>query len=233
MGAKENDTLLTLVAKGASNNVGLVSYSVPEWDPLHDPRPPPADIVGLSGSDSAGTGDPRRFTDDFAEIWPDMTGFLVSLYWTILADLGQQNSNNVLIKSDALTTLSAPLGDASFARSKSGKDILIRPSTIFTSYLCQTVQLKPPLSLIFSVLVADLVLLSSGWTVLTLTAAWLAKKRDHDGMNNGALLLIIANYCPCASCAAATIHKNYQELSSERGFKHNGRQVESLQISEG
>src|SRR5437667_11722959 len=83
-----------------------------------------------------------RHTDDFAGIWPNMTRFLVSLYWTILADLGQQNSNNILVNTASLTTFSAPLGDASFARATTGKDLQIVPSTIFTSYLCQTARLK-------------------------------------------------------------------------------------------
>jgi len=181
MGKTTNDTQVTLLAKGASSNVGLVSYSVPAWDPLHDQGPPPADIVGLTGGGSAGTGDPRDFIDEFAGIWPDLSGFIISLYWTILADLGQQNSNNILVNQDSLKTYSAPLGDKSFTASNTGKNLLILPATIFTSYLCQTTRLKAPLSLIVSVLVADLVLLSSGWTVLALIAAWLAKKRNHDG----------------------------------------------------
>lgn len=79
MGATVNDTLVTLLAKGSSTNVGLVSYSVPAWDPLHQSNPPPADIIGLAGGGGAGTGDPRRFIDDFASIWPDLTSFIVVL----------------------------------------------------------------------------------------------------------------------------------------------------------
>jgi hypothetical protein len=182
MGATANDTQLTLLAKGASSNVGLVSYSIPSWDPIHDLGPPPADVVGLTAQSPSGSGDPRQFIDLWADIWPDLTNFLISLYWTIEADLGQLNTNNILTNPASLTAISAALGDKSFSRATTGKDLKITPSTIFTSYFCQTTKLKAPLSLIVSVLIADLVLLSSGWTVLTLISAWLAKKKSHEGM---------------------------------------------------
>jgi hypothetical protein len=235
MGATANDTQLTLFAKGASSNVGLVSYSIPSWDPLHDIGPPPADVVGMAAESPSGSGDPRQFVDLWEGLWPDLTNFLISLYWTIEADLGQINTNNVLINPSSLTALSAPLGDKSFSRATTGKNLQITPSTIFTSYLCQTTRLKTPLSLIVSVLIADLILLSSGWTVLTLIAAWLAKKKNHEGIEIVSRELTVANFCACASCAGTLVRKNYQELPAveSQGFKHDGRVVESLSVSNG
>jgi hypothetical protein len=183
MGSTVNDTLITLLAKGSSTNVGLVSYSIPPWDPLHTASPPPADIIGLSGGGGAGTGDPRRFIDDFASLWPDLTAFLQLIYWTIQADLGQQNPNNVLVNQEKLKLLAAPVGDGKIVVGGGG----IQGARVLTSFLCQGGKLKSPLSLIVSVVVADLVLLSSGWTVLTIVSAWLAKKRNHDGTSHPSL----------------------------------------------
>jgi hypothetical protein len=46
---------------------------------------------------------------------------------------------------------------------------------------------------------------------------------------------MIANFCACASCAGTLRQKNYQELPAvdSQGFKHDGRQVESLSVSDG
>lgn len=67
---------------------------------------------------------------------------------------------------------------------------------MLTSYLCQEARLKGALSLIVSVVVADIVLLSSGWTVLTVVSAYLAKKRNHDGIPLSAFSLPLFTLAP-------------------------------------
>jgi hypothetical protein len=58
----------------------------------------------------------------------------------------------------------------------------ITPSTIFTTYLCQTPERKLTTALIISVLLANLVLLRALWTIVTMVATYLAKANDPKGM---------------------------------------------------
>jgi hypothetical protein len=58
----------------------------------------------------------------------------------------------------------------------------ITPSTIFTTYLCQTPERKLTTALIISVLLTNLVLLRALWTIVTMVATYLAKANDPKGM---------------------------------------------------
>lgn len=233
MGASEGDLELSLVAKGVSPNSGSAEYAVPAWDPLHSSGPPSQTVIGIANLGTLLSGTSNTSADYFAAVWPDITDFLVSLYWAVLADLGQQNPNNIFVNETALTTLSEPFPGRSFADLGSGKQLGINPAAIVATYLCQRAQLKPTFSLITGVLVADTVMLSVGWAILTMIATRMARKRYYDGNEIASDNAYVANTCPCTNCVLSVGQIYFPMPPVNPDLKFLERRVSSRQAGVG
>jgi hypothetical protein len=116
-----------------------------------------------------------------------------SFYSAILADLGS-NGSNILTDEAALryytgrfkdihSTLvsSGPATDSYDALKAGPGKPKITPSTIYTTYLCQTPKRKLTTALIVAVLLADLVLLRALWSILSLGTVHYVKSKDPRG----------------------------------------------------
>ena len=122
------------------------------------------------------------------DIWQPADILAKSLYYSVMADLGQHYLNP-LADPDLLEYFTQNFSDFATAQSPWGENIVsnwglanqsytaqntssynlgINASTISTSYLCQIPQLKSSGTLVFAVLVADLVLLQGLWTLFKL-----------------------------------------------------------------
>ena len=122
------------------------------------------------------------------DIWQPADFLAKSLYYSVMADLGQHYLNP-LVDPDLLEYFTQNFSDFTAAQSPWGDNIVpnwglanqsytaqnassynlgINASTISTSYLCQIPQLKSSGTLVFAVLVADLVLLQGLWTLFKL-----------------------------------------------------------------
>ncbi|KAL6153593.1 hypothetical protein ACJQWK_11598 [Exserohilum turcicum] len=133
-------------------------------------------------------------------IWNDVDRYGKSFYSTVLADLGQQNSPNILSPSskDVLGEYTAsldnfPIGSNAVlgpaTSSYNGMSIQanagsleITPSTIHSQYLCQIPERKPWPHLIVAIILADLVFLRVVWTLMNLLATWWVVKHDQHAM---------------------------------------------------
>ena len=117
-----------------------------------------------------------------------------------MADLGQRNVSNILNDTSMLGYFSSNitriaseelpywtnLNHTAFpdlaawpmsSSNSSNWHLEIGSSTISTSYLCQVPRLKSTGSLIFSIVVADLVFLQALWKVFIVVVDWWMKKR--------------------------------------------------------
>ena len=156
----------------------------------------PTNITALSkGPGNNGSPLPR--------IWVPADSFSKIFYYTVLADLGQNNGSysNILADQTLLEyythNFSAIARNASgaiygenvapdqglaiypytTANNSSDYNLGINASTLAAEYLCQTPELKPAGTLVFAVLVSDLVLLQAIWKLFKLaTDAILARK---------------------------------------------------------
>ncbi|KAK7757557.1 hypothetical protein SLS62_000572 [Diatrype stigma] len=145
----------------------------------------------------------QSFNDNDAgvDIWNEVDQYGKAYYSTILADLGQSNGPNLLLPeyeatlskySETIETLkhilNAEMGPAkhSYTRAKALNEtgpLAILPSTIYSQYLCQVAQLKPPLSLTVAILVADLVFLRALWSLTTAAVTWMVERNDSSAMH--------------------------------------------------
>lgn len=135
------------------------------------------------------------------DIWDEVDKYGKAYYSTILADLGQSIGPNLLLpESEATLTdfseiiesleyiVNAKMGPANIsygdakAINQTGP-LGISPSTIYSQYLCQVAQLKPPLSLIVAILVADLVFLRALWSLTTAAMTWMVGRNDATAMH--------------------------------------------------
>ncbi|KAL0254548.1 hypothetical protein SLS55_010025 [Diplodia seriata] len=114
-----------------------------------------------------------------------------AFYSTVLADLGMADGPNLLTDEAALRTFTSNFSDAPVEWVPAGPATgsygspqlvmgtpVIKNSTIFNNYLCQTPVQKVPASLIVSVLLADLVFLRTLWSVMNLASTYIAEKKD-------------------------------------------------------
>lgn len=144
-------------------------------------------------------------------IWIPADSISKSLYSTVLADLGQSDPSqpNLLVDQGLLeyftrnfTNISQSYGSGSIlwgenvhpsdtllptepyttAQNSSNYYLGINASTLATTYLCQVPQPKPASSLVFAVLIADLVLLQGLWRLFTLVVDFILVKK-HPEMN--------------------------------------------------
>lgn len=117
-----------------------------------------------------------------------------SFYSAISVDLGIVDGSNVLPNEALLQQYTSNYSAVDFGmmvagpatasynelKAKTGKPEVTQ-STIFTTYLCQTPTRKLAISLVVSVLLANLVLLRALWTILTLIAGYFVEARDPKG----------------------------------------------------
>lgn len=117
-----------------------------------------------------------------------------SFYSAVSADLGRVHDLSVLTDEIALQQFTQNYSNIEFGliaagpasdsyenlKTRTGKPE-VTPSTIFTTYLCQTPVRKLTTALIVSVLLADLVLLRALWSIITLVAVYIVNARDPKG----------------------------------------------------
>ncbi|PSN58768.1 hypothetical protein BS50DRAFT_368049 [Corynespora cassiicola Philippines] len=147
------------------------------------PNPESAEIVHLWDCDS----NERYPYNLFHDIGLDAGMLAKAFYSTVMADLGQA-SVNVLDNRDLLeyftesfsyfstfikTVNIGNLAKGPYASANASRwNLVISPSVLSTTYLCQVPQLKSTGSLIFSVLIANLVLLQALWKFFNFFASF-------------------------------------------------------------
>ncbi|KAM0544390.1 hypothetical protein ACHAPJ_011852 [Fusarium lateritium] len=133
------------------------------------------------------------------DFWKSANILSKAMYFAILADLGRDDVHmpNLLSRPKLLEEFTQDLTktakdlDKAFSWGINGAvanhtfkssdypdvDLSVTPSVLSSKYLCKVRKLKSPLSLIISVLVADIVLLSSTWKayVWTVDTFWVGK----------------------------------------------------------
>lgn len=131
------------------------------------------------------------------DIWIEVDSFAKVFYSTILSDLGQNSSTNILTSPSLLTTfttnitsmaaeggvesqwLKAGPARAPYSQVEHETGALgVTPSVVYTQYLCQVPTLKSGGSLFISVLLADLVFLQAAWVLLNWITVMRLDRRD-------------------------------------------------------
>lgn len=153
-------------------------------------------VVGMPiGSASIPQNEPHTIenlisTEVSPNIWRHVDNFARSFYSVILADLGQQSSQNILMNAAALHYFSqnfSSMTDVETYWLKAGpsrstfngsEPFTVDASYIYTDYLCQVPRLKSTGALIIAILVADLVFLQVAWKLLTWVATAMVERRD-------------------------------------------------------
>lgn len=132
-------------------------------------------------------------------IWIAADSLAKAFYATVMADLGQKSSFNMLANLTALEYFSANLNNTidgqnsavmiawhqtnpamqsySAVKYKTGP-LSVTPSVILQQYLCQIPKLKSGGSLFVAILIADLVLLQALWAIVGLIMGWRLGKSD-------------------------------------------------------
>ena len=153
------------------------------------------------------------------DIWAQVDAYGKSFYSTVLADLGQSSTPNILSTDFLLQqytqnfTTNGTLGNAKPGPATTSYDNLkaqtgplsITPSTIYQQYTCEAPKRRSTGSLIIVVLLADLVFLQALWKVFTLGATWWAGRHDTEAMY-------------CKGC-----HKSQVGANGMNGAPHTGR----------
>ena len=127
------------------------------------------------------------------DIGNQLDAFAKSFHSTFMVDLGSTVTANILtdpVLLQSYTNFTA-LGSTISGLVRPGealesydtiKDrlgpLLISSSTIFTDYLCQIPKRKPGLELFVSILVSDLVFMSTIWAVIKIILTWYIGHRD-------------------------------------------------------
>jgi hypothetical protein len=119
-----------------------------------------------------------------------------SFYSAVATDIGRTHGPNILTDESVLQTVTSnyseiaktfrlvaagPATDSYDALKSTIGQPMITPSTIFTSYLCQTPEKKLISALVVSVLLANLVLLRALWSIVTMAATYLVNLRNPKG----------------------------------------------------
>ncbi|KAF3026401.1 hypothetical protein E8E14_010103 [Neopestalotiopsis sp. 37M] len=73
----------------------------------------------------------------------------------------------------------------------------VRPSTFYVQYICQVPELKSTGSLIVAIILADLVFLTTAWSILKFVATWSLEKKDKAAMY-------------CAGCVRPVVQNEYK-----------------------
>lgn len=131
--------------------------------------------------------------EQFREIWYDAGILAKSFYAFIMADLGQDRPNvlnnpsllehftekfsdfSVLLKSATLLPFIEESPYTSENASEWNRQM--RPSVLATTYMCQVPRLKSTGNLIFSILIANLVLLQALWKICRFCTDWFVARK--------------------------------------------------------
>jgi hypothetical protein len=133
-------------------------------------------------------------------VWIEADSLAKAFYATIMADLGQTSSVNMLANSSALEYFSTNLTNTisgwegtsviaswlntnpatqEYSKVKDTTGLLnISPSVILEQYLCQIPKLKSGGSLFISILVANLVFLQALWAIVNWIMVWRLERSD-------------------------------------------------------
>ena len=141
---------------------------------------------------------PEDVVPDIADAIPDLDFwnssdiFAKSLYSTVLADLGQTLSPNILTDALLLEHFTAnfsymyelddvagPAKDAFSTRNSTGP-LGIDPSVLTATYLCEVPRQKPMGNLMVSILIADLVFLQALWMLFKLVVELFMKHKNKE-----------------------------------------------------
>jgi len=133
-----------------------------------------------------------------SNISASLDAFTKAFYSAIMVDLGSTMTTTVvsnprllehysqIIGKDGLQTpwlRAGPANDTYENMTRTMGDALgpleIRPSTFYTQYLCQVPKQKPTGQLLVSIIVADLVLLSTIWALVKFVTTMVVEGRDH------------------------------------------------------
>ncbi|KAI4648301.1 hypothetical protein J4E93_004713 [Alternaria ventricosa] len=153
---------------------------------------------GRGDEDSTTLGELNR-RRVYPDIWVPVDTLAKATYSTVLADLGQTETPNILNNETALeyftanfTTVHKYLSTDRFgpehvpfdAKRSSSEPLRVVPSVITTPYTCQVPQYKPMGELVLSIIIADLVLLQAAWQlfkawVWTVTNSYDTAEQGH------------------------------------------------------
>jgi hypothetical protein len=161
-----------------------------------------------------------------------------SFYSAISADLGIVNGPNILMNEETLQSFTGnysniefvlvsagPAGDSYEAlKAVTGKPKVV-PSTIFTTYLCQTPERKLTTALIVSVLLANLVLLRALWSIMTFVAVHIVEARDPKGRTFPEQIVIIADHSYSKSLHAMSRIRTDTTINQRRPRVQNANVV--------
>lgn len=160
----------------------------------------------------------------YPNIWVAIDGLGKSLYSVVLADLGQPTTPTILTKLSSLQYFTrnftdvlerTPVGHAlpgpaehSYVQEASSAPIVIMPAFISAKYLCQVPSLNSMGSVIMTILLANLVLMGTSWTLVSFCAASWVRRSDISGILHAKFrkalttdVLFKANYCQkCVEC---------------------------------
>lgn len=164
-------------------------------------------------------------------VWPQADNFAKAFYSSIMADLGNANTQNILTNSTLLQRYSLQINNmpalinlprlsggpagASYNELRSTPtmgNLSITPSTFFTEYLCEVPRRKPTGTLFLTVLVADLVLLQAVWTIVTFIAAAINERRNKN-----------ANVNVCERCLVSDLEVNSKDSQHTPHHDPTGR----------
>lgn len=137
---------------------------------------------GGGGGGSGGTGLNKRKAGDILDqfgVLNDIRELLIFYYWTLSADIGQISRLNPLANSTAMAAFNVTCSPISCDQQAFHNTQT--PSTNFTNYLCSETRSKTPLALFISVMVANIVLLSTGYQIIFIMSSVIAKRRDSNG----------------------------------------------------
>lgn len=129
------------------------------------------------------------------DFWSSVDTFAKSFYSTVLTDLGQTSSHpNILTDAILLEHFTTNFSSITSKQMSRGSSIPepasepfnslnttgtlgINPSVLAATYLCAVPRMKPTVTLIVSVLAADLVFLQTLWKLLNLVVDWWVKRK--------------------------------------------------------
>ena len=180
-------------------------------------------------------------------IWIPADSISKALYFTVLADLGQQAQPNLLANQSLLeyftnnfTNISQsfddhpwgenfapgqtllPTAPYTVAQNSSTYHLGVNASTLATNYLCQVPRPKPAASLVFAVLIADLVLLQGLWRLFTLIVdSFFGKKYPEMGYCKG---------CIEQKHGDVRVHNDYNEQLLRKGQYHVVTQADQVSL---
>lgn len=149
----------------------------------------------------------ENYLDAWPQIFPQADQYSKVFYSSILADLGNPGSENVLTdpvllgnwtsdfkplsKEDWTWEYMGPAFSPYDPQADPGSPLNITPSTIYAEYFCQKPVRKPAGALIVAIFIADLVFLSALWRVLSWgTTAWVEQSHSQSNYCEGCLAIM-------------------------------------------